>query len=228
MASLKQEVQIIANVIGKPNDHPTKKMIKAMLSDGMGKYVKQQISKYGVSEAYVGHTIIDLERVKVGENCTGGTGCYILRSVNKIPTPIVYKASEPFVNVSTNDGVRVAIKTTRTNAKRLKYTRYLHSIMTYDYRNGYLYVYNNLVIKHLLIDFIPTDFKYLDGDANCENCYSEDYEFLLDGELLQALRYDIYKELGYSHSEPIDVPINPKPEDGSSAPQHSPNINKTR
>ena len=209
MASLKEITQQIADTVGKPYDNATKKRIQSLLIMGRGKYVKQQIAKYGVDGRYAGQTNVAMEKVKIGETCGNESGCYILRSVNKIPRPIMYRSSEPFINVSSDNGQIIAIKTTRTNQKHVKFTRYIHSIPTYDYRNGYLYVYNNTLYKHMLIDFIPQDIKYSDYDANCESgdCYQEDYEFMLDDDLIVALKIDIYKELGLNINEDDDIPV---------------------
>lgn len=207
MASIKTEVLIIADAVGKSFNEPVKARIKALLLSGYSKYAKQEMVKYGIQDNYIASYKIELEKVPLTGECTDPSDCMVLRSVNKIIKPIAYRASEPFVSVTTEDGIIVSIKTTRAASKHQKFARFGHNTLMYEIRNDYLYLYNNLKLGVLMLDGIYPTQLFSEDCPNSAMCYNDDFDIPLNGEYLSALRKDILQELGIAFIQNKDIPV---------------------
>ena len=207
MASLNQEVLIIADAAGQPFNQPFKERVKALLITGYSKYAKQEATKYGIQDQYIASYKIDLEKVPLVGECTEPGPCKVLRSVNKIIKPINYRASEPFVAVTTENGVLVAIKTTRSASKHQKFAKFGHSTVMYEMRNDYLYVYGSLKLGRLMLDGIYDVFTFSEDCPGTSSCYQADYDIPLTGDYLMALRKEIFQELGIQFNMDREVPV---------------------
>ena len=207
MASLKQEVSIIVDAVGKPFDQPLRERVKALPITGYGKYAKQEMTKYGIQERYIASYKIDLEKVPLVGECTEPGDCKVLRSINKIIKPINYRASEPFINVTTENGIIVTIKTTRAAYKHQKFAKFGHGTLGYEIRNDYLYLYGTLKLTHLMLDGIYDIFTFSEDCPESGTCYQEDYDIPLSGDYLMALRKEIFNELGVQFDTTREVPV---------------------
>lgn len=207
MSSINTEVFIIADAAGKSFNQPFKERIKALLLTGYSKYAKQEMVKYGIQDQYIGSYKIDLEKVPLIGECTEPGECEVLRSVNKIIKPISYRASEPFISVTTEDGVKVAIKTTRAASKHQKFAQFGHGTMLYEIRNDYFYLYNNLKVGRLMLDGVYPTTMFTEDCPNNVDCYQADAEIPLSGDYIMALRKEIFAELGIQIPTESAVPI---------------------
>jgi len=194
MASLKELVAQVADKQGKPFDQMLKERIKSLFLVGRVAYLRRKFEQYGVQDNTIIKYRVEMISVNAIEDCGMEGNCTILRSKNRIPEPIFYRTDTPFVNVSSLDGVVVLIRTRFTEQKHTKFSRYIYQAMQYDYRDGYLYVYNNLNIKWIRLDSPFKDYIYSD-DCSSPNCFDENAEFPLDADMVVALKNDIYKEL---------------------------------
>jgi hypothetical protein len=210
MATINDIVLQVADNVNKSFDEMFKARIKDLIIIGISKYAKQSIVNNGIGDEFISTQEIELEKVKELEVCDGeDKGCYILRSKNKILNPIYTLGSEPFTNVSTYNGQIVAIHTSKVAKKHQKFARYTHSVLMYDYKQGHLILYNNLNIGNIFVDGVYPVSLPLAG-TNCEtpDCFTTDTEIPLNGNYIDAIKQDIYKELGItSKVSDVEVPI---------------------
>ena len=210
MATINDIVLQIADNTDKSFDEMFKARIKDLVLIGISKYIKQSIVNNGISDEFISTQDIELEKVKELEDCNGNDiGCYVLRSKNKILNPIHTLGSEPFTSVATYNGQIVAIRTSTSARKHQKFARYTHDALMYEYKQGYLIIYNNLNIKHIFVSAVYPTILQLSG-TNCDtpDCFSVDTEIPLNGNYINAIKQDIYSELGISTKvADVTVPI---------------------
>jgi hypothetical protein len=144
------------------------------------------MERNGVSEEMNIPYVADLIKVDIADNNIIDADCTVLRTKNKIFTPIRLKSDTSFKFVGTTDR---KITFTYTNLEELKYTcsnKYTSNIIRYMRMNGYIYVYNATKIKHICIDCIPVDASEVLGYIN-DKCYDDDDEFPIPMDMLQAI-----------------------------------------
>lgn len=210
MATVNDIVLQVADNTDKSFDVMFKERIKDLVLIGISKYIKQSIDNNGISDEFISTQEVELIHVNELEVCDGANqGCVILRSKNKVLKPISNTGSEPFINVSTYNGVIVAMQTTLSGKKNQKFARYTHSVIMYEYRQGYIFLYNNNALTHLFIQGIYTTTLPLSGtECDKPNCFTLDTEIPLNGNYIDAIKTDIYTELGLTVPTPnVEVPI---------------------
>lgn len=134
---------------------------------------------------------VKLERVSFFDcSCISSTDCLVLKSTKKIPTVLSSRFKDLF-NVYTMAGKQIGA-TTLDRFKTLKYSETRSNKPSVAIIDGYLYVFNNLFLKALVIEGIwedPTelvDFNICDihGNTTTETCFDiRESEFPIDGDL---------------------------------------------
>lgn len=194
MASLNQIAEQVAIPIGKQYDQPILTLIKDLIKQERATRLRQSIGKYGLDVGWSNRYTVELELADIADTCEVTVGCNILRTVNKIPRPVRYTTDVPFIYVGFVDGSQSFSYVPFYQRRHKGSKRYTKKSITYDYRNGYVYVYDAYLNKlgYLAIDAIhenPDLVPYCnDGDGIC---YSDDMEFPCPADMIQSIKLSL-------------------------------------
>lgn len=184
--SLNEIAAVVLNGLNEPFNSVLNEQIKFSIKYWYAFLARQDIERNGVSEEMNISYVTDLVKVDIADNNIIDADCTVLRTKNKIFTPIRLKSDTSFKFVGTTDR---KISFTYTNLEELKYTcanKYTNNIIRYMRINGYIYVYNATKIKHICIDSIPVDAGEVLSYVN-DKCYDDDDEFPIPMDMLQPI-----------------------------------------
>jgi hypothetical protein len=151
MASLKLIADEIADALSRPFDDMFKERIKAVFRHQLATYIRQQINKYGIENAFKTRFSAECVAINPSDSPYEEMGVDYLwyRTINQIPQPVRYTSDEPFTYVGFTNGLTPFI---HTNLVEVHYADMLSSFIPvtdanegtvepyrYFYRNGYVY-----------------------------------------------------------------------------------------
>lgn len=128
-------------------------------------------------------------------SCVPSNGCMVLRSVNKIPAPIISLDDHLIQSVTSLDGSIRFDETTFENNKYSSGNKYTSNKPDYYVRNGYLYITSlkhlkGITLTGLFDDFIEAyQFPSMCA-SDCPECACKDateYDIPIDGDLIDPL-----------------------------------------
>lgn len=186
MATLKQLAVQVAHTFERGTDTIFIERIKFLIINERSMLIHREIDKYGVNEIYIQPYDADLMLVNASELVGYTSTKQLLRSVNKIPTPIRYQGDVPFVFVGSLDR-RVSFRYTKGFMMDFtRYLRYIGANIEYFYTNNYLYIPNNIKLEKVRIEapYNSLDITVTDPTGIC---VFEDMEFPLAGDLLNTV-----------------------------------------
>jgi hypothetical protein len=187
MATLNTLSQHIASSFDRDTDVLFIERIKDLIIQTRSFFIHREIDKYGINEQYIQPYDAELELVNASE-LTGITSkSTLLRTTNKIPTPVRYQSDVPFVFVGSADRL---ITFRYIKPYVMRYIRSLPLIgnsICYFYINGYVYIYNNTKLERVLIDAVYNSLDVTESEDSTGICYKDDMEFPLAGDLLNAV-----------------------------------------
>jgi len=205
MATLRKIAHQIADSINRPFDTMLYYRLRDYIIQESATLLQQTMDKDGVDKEYVATQIIPMMIVNASELRNEITSDKILRSVNKIHTPVRYKNYTPFVYVGTRDGGHAFSFINNYVNKYHHHLPYVGEQITYDFMNKHLYVYNNIRIEEVRTDgiypFAIMDTFRHDVIEQQGECYIDDMEFPLPLDLINPLILKI-KQLLLS---PVDI-----------------------
>jgi len=187
MASLNQLADLIANTFGKYNDHEFKERIKDRIKFLNATLIRRTFDKHGTDEELIIPLKFQLEEVVDPAICIqfGITNkkCTILKTKNKVPTPLRTVSTPIFNYIGVLDGTIPFYKARKFEIKPLRKERLNNNQIFVVYENKYFYIIGNIQIEFMRADavYINLDeFNQLcDPDSNCYNDYDE-YPIPLD------------------------------------------------
>jgi len=192
MATLNTLAYNVASSFDRDTDILFIERIKDLIINTRNQFVHREIDKYGLNYRYVQPYIAELTKVNASMDSTIDSKFELLRTTNKIPTPIRFQSDVPFMFVGSVDR-QVSfryIKPYIMNSSRA--VRLIGSAICYFYSNQYIYLWNNTKITRVLIEAI---YEQLDVTRNTNDptvlCYQDDMEFPLAGDMLN----DVIKEV---------------------------------
>ena len=125
--------------------------------------------------------------------CTPQSGCTILRSRHKIPSPMV-TASKTMIIVTGLEGRLTITETTFETMKFAKGRRFTKTSPEFFIKNGYIYITANLILETIVIKGLFNDtiaawkFPSVCNPQGISPCMSNlDYEFPYEDDLVDAL-----------------------------------------
>ena len=184
--NINQIVDTIADGFDKSLDVMFKERLKFSVKYYRARFIKQEIDKGNYNDLFQHFITVPLTKVDIVDDCAIALGCDVLRSVNKIPQPIRNRGvkSFPFVG-SVNGSVRFEQVHLENLRFKLK-SKYRQGRIYYDYRNEYLYIYNNLKLEFAGIRGVFADLDALKG-YQCNNgvCYTDNDDFPLPIDMIQ-------------------------------------------
>jgi hypothetical protein len=123
-------------------------------------------------------TCLQLEQVDSSECCNITTGCYLLKSVQKIPITIESWMDNTIVKVTKPTGDIIA-KSNGFEANYNKFNKYTGKTSNWYLKNGYLYITNEQLLETVNVYGIFENPSDLSNFINCSNnsCFGWDSEY---------------------------------------------------
>ena len=193
MPSLNQLAAEISHQLGDPFNYSLNERIKMAYKHWYATLVRQSVEKYGIDEQFISNFNVDLIDIDKFDTCITEADCIIKRSRNKIPTPLRYPSDSPFTFVGTLDGTPFT-KRNNVEQKYAKHLKWSDKVFSYDYRNGYIYVWN-FNGDYLNIQEVPQNPEEAITICTSKDCYDDDMEFPMSEDMITIAKTNILKEL---------------------------------
>lgn len=186
MATLNQIASEICDSLDRPYDWMFHARVKSLIKHERVTILKQTMDKHGASPLYIQEynpTLIltESQKIKYGDK--------LLRTQNTIPTPIRTNSDTPFVFVGNEDGVAYVYVSPTEGRRFRKYLPYVCDAISYTYLDGHIYLFNNKILKRLLVRAAYEDWNLNeDVDSGGGIPCTDDSEFPLTGDLIQVVK----------------------------------------
>ena len=183
MATLRKIAHQIADSINRPFDDMLYYRLRDYIIQEAAFLMQQTMDKDGVDKQYVATSIVPMKIVNASELSIVTDNKKILRSVDKIHTPIRYKNYIPFVYVGIRDGSYAFSFSNFYSAEYHHCLPLVGETITYDYIDNYLYVFNTIKLDEVRISAVypMTIFDTFRSDITAQQgeCYVDNMEFPL-------------------------------------------------
>jgi len=209
MATLNKIATQIADGMGRPFDEMLHARLKDIIVQEAATLLQQTMDKDGVDREYRQTYIVDMKIVPADETNLS-SNLTILRSINKIPTPIRFKNFTPFIYVGSKDGSFPYLFTNFYSASLQKYLPMIGEQISYDYIDKYLYIFNNVKLEQVRSDAIYP--RNIMDNYRAENtdisgvCFADDMEFPLPMDLVNVLIQKIQTNVLGRTEDTLPVP----------------------
>lgn len=148
--------------------------------------VRRELDKNGRTHPTFYQSIVaNLERAKPTDACLADFNCQVLRTSQKIPSPIRIKGHQaPFLYVGTVDNRFAFLYNEMHVLPLMRHNKYTKNLPTYSYSDGYLYFinvpYEAIAIRGIFEDPLKLkSFKVCDGESQCSSA-DDEYPVPLD------------------------------------------------
>jgi hypothetical protein len=186
--NINQIVDTIADGFDKSLDVMFKERLKFCVKYYRATFIKQEIDKGNYHDLFQHFIVVPLKKVDIVDDCAIEMGCDVLRSVNKIPQPVRNKGAKSFPFVGSVNGTVRFEQVSLENVRLKIASKYRQNRIYYDYRNEYLYVYNNLKLEFVGIKGVFADLDALrEYQCNDGACYTDYDTFPLPIDMIQRI-----------------------------------------
>lgn len=183
MNSLIELSESIAMILNKESDVVFKEKLKFDIKTLRSLFVSQDTVKNIVDSRLIQPIVFDLEEVDMSLTCDINVGCKVLKTVNKVPTPIRLKSTSPFTYVGDLDGNGISMVKVE-DWDLTEFSKYRSTVPIYDYFNDYIYIKKGKIREFLLVKGIfenPEELKKCcSTSTNVANFDLETYPMPLD------------------------------------------------
>lgn len=190
MATLNQISERIAYALNEPLNTMLRENIKFSIKYWRSMLIRRDVAQNGLSDELLQRVNFNLVKVDKADACDFTIGCdYILRSEFKIPKPVRLKTDNVFKFVGIFDLQGNLKPVTYTEFEEFRYTKFnrvTHNVIRYNYTNGYLYFFNNTLLKKATIQAIFADPAQANNACGTE-CYNDDMEFPCPDDMIQQI-----------------------------------------
>ena len=211
MATLNQIAERIAYSLNDPLNTMLRENIKFSVKYWRSMLIRRDVAQNGLSDEILQRIYIDLIKVDKADACDFTIGCdYILRSKYKVPKPIRLKTDTLFKMVGVFDLQNNQKPTTYTEFEEFRYTkfnRFTSNAIRYNYTNGYLYFFNNTLLKRAVIQSAFSDPSEVNTACDTE-CYNDDMDFPCPDDMLQQIVDGILKNEFILKTKPLSEEVN--------------------
>lgn len=185
MATLNKLAYQVASSFDRDSDFLFIERIKDLIINTRNLFVHRETDKYGVNERYIQPYVAELTLVNASMDSTIDSRYELLRTTNKIPSPIRYQSDVPFVFVGSLDRMIGFRNIKPYIMKSSRSLRLIGSAICYFYSNGYIYIWNNTKLESILVEAIYEDLDVTQNITDTTGlCYKDDMEFPLAGDML--------------------------------------------
>lgn len=154
--------------------------------------------------------VIDLKQVDASDDCDLPVGCYLLRSVEPILTPIDYSKGVAITYVGTVDGSESFQFQSQARSRWSKYERFTGKLRKAYLRDGYLFIVNELVMEVAQVQGIFESpegaAKYRKTCDSLDSCFTYDSIYPIEDSRIPIITEMIFKnEMGLMSMSPQDT-----------------------
>lgn len=128
--------------------------------------------------------------VDSAECCEVTTCDRVLRTVDKIPQPLTLSYNEAITYVGTVDFRNPFQKISTTHIPFAGYDKYIGKLPKWYYKNGYLYVLNDVYLDYIKVVgafYDPTEVAKYNNCSTGTKCYDDNTQFPIAGYMLQIV-----------------------------------------
>lgn len=131
---------------------------------------------------------LELEQADEAECCLAETGCYVLKSVKKIPATIDTWKNNWIASVTTASGEPIS-KSNRYANRYQKYNKYTGNKRYYYLKNDYLYIVNDQVLEFVNVTALFQSPSDLADYVTCENeaCFTPDSPYPISANMANQI-----------------------------------------
>jgi len=158
--------------------------------------IRQELSnKLDIHDSYIQQFTVELDRVDTAEDCEVETGCYLLRSISKIPTTIRRGGKNTIISIQSLDEKQSFSETSFFRKRFNAYNKYTGSKSRWYLKNDYLYLTNTKVIERIKISGVFENPEDLAEFTTCEgnSCFSWDDKYPISADMVLAISDIILK-----------------------------------
>ncbi len=188
---LQKYIDSRALLLDNPNDYVLKESLKVDVIASRAKLIRDQFTNTHTfpQSAIVPLKCLDLEKVPSTDCCSIDLGCYILKSVNKIPRPINVKDTLNFNFVGSVDFTSEWGWLKPEEVGRIKYRKWSSNDIYYTWLNDYIYVFNTLVPKAFSMRYPIANLIEAERIKNChgESCISLEKTVEIEDEWIEPI-----------------------------------------
>jgi hypothetical protein len=188
MATLKTYATQLIDALDRPFDEMFLRRVMDLIINERASLIRQELNKGDSSHYYTFPYNVELEIVNgITENIIYGRN--ILRSINKIPTPIRINSPEPFVQVSGIGGPTLTFVAGATEYKFRENLDKVGNAIVYMWRNNRIYILNNLKLRNVIaVAAYENPYVYIDGYEEGSIICDEDMEFPIPIDLIGNIK----------------------------------------
>ncbi len=166
------DVLEIASSGGNPNEFKiSNEQILYWIEQTRSMLISQSLGKKDdINDSWIQYiNCVELEQVDASTCCLADTGCYILKSVQPIPSTIDTWKDNWIVSVTTIDGSSIS-KSNPIRQKYQKYNKYTSTSRGWYLKDDYLYIINDQVLTYVSVAGL---FEFPSELANFTSCEGE-------------------------------------------------------
>ena len=191
MPTLRTIATQICDSLSRPFDEMFLRRVMDLIINERVALIRQELNKGDSHHYYSFPYIADLEEVDGSEDNIL-FGMKILRTINKIPTPVRIDGPEPFLQVSGVGGPTLTWVASPTEYTYRKNLNYVGNAIVYVWRNNRIYILNNIKLTQVIAlaayenpnIYIDGYNEYTEGDIICD----DSMEFPMPLELIQVIK----------------------------------------
>lgn len=187
MLSLNEISERIAYALNEPLNYILKENIKFSVKYWRALLIRRDVATNGMSNSFLQRFYMDLIKVDKADSCNFNLDCVqVLRTKNTIPTPVRLKNDSLFKFIGTVDGKSFP----EVEYEEIPYTcynKFTSNSIRYAYINNYIYVFNNLKLKKLALQYIVEFPETINNSCTSDSCYNDDMPFPCPADLVQQI-----------------------------------------
>lgn len=192
MPTLNSIASEICDALGRPFDWMFHARVKELIKHERATIIKQTVDKHGMSGLFIQEynpTLILTTNQKIYYNKK------LLRTENIIPQPIRHNTDILFEFVGNEDGVSYTYVTPTEGRRFRQHLPFVCSAITYTYLEGHIYLFNNAILKRLVVRAAYDDWNLNDDLENGGGipCF-DDSEFPLTSDLIQTIKIKLVSQ----------------------------------
>lgn len=138
-------------------------------------------------------TCLSLELADASECCLAPSGCYVLKTVKKIPSTIDTWKNNWVVSVTTADGIPIS-KSNQFSNRYQKYNKYTGNSRYYYLKNDYIYIVNEVLLEMVNVTGLFEDPMQLEEYPSCDGtCFSSESAYPVSANMASQITDIIIK-----------------------------------
>lgn len=161
--------------------------------------IKQDLDK-GKRPSYANKQTLSVVPVDLQDkstDCEIPVGCYLLRSVNKLPTPIDLNNGVALFFIGTVDGEESFQFQSESRTRWDRYATYTGKLRKAFLRDGYLFIVNDTVTEEIRVEGIfeqpEQAAAYFKSCGGTETCFTYDSPYPIEESMLPIINEMIFK-----------------------------------